>query len=402
MNSVLQFLNAPRASASRGPSNAAANAAAPGPRPATDAPKILCVDDDEDILNCMRRRLQRQYAVRTACAAKAALEIVRNEGPFEVIITDCRMPGMTGAELLAEMRGLAPETTRVMLTGATDLEAALEAINSGDVFRFLAKPTPGEQLDRIVAAAVQQHRLQASQRILLTRTVRGCLAAFADLLAVCEPEVFGRALRMRTLATRIALRLRADCLWELEAAALFAHVGMLGDSARDTGAERPMTDETTDRRTELAAVARRFIAGIPHFEPVSRILAGLGDCGEGAPRPAVATRDPVPLPSRILAAVADFAALSADVSPIEAIERLRRSGVHEPTLVDALRDAVSIDSAGAQAEESASMDYGVPEDAEPLLNTPRGEALVELLLARAESRSAALGRADDRRREEPS
>ena len=103
-------------------------------------PTILIVDDQESVRDMMLTFLGRQaYRVLAAESAPAALELLARE-PVDVIITDERMPGMTGTELLARTRRLYPDTIRMVLTGHADLEAAIRAINEGGIYRFFTKP----------------------------------------------------------------------------------------------------------------------------------------------------------------------------------------------------------------------------------------------------------------------
>ncbi|GAB7052635.1 EAL domain-containing response regulator [Catenuloplanes indicus] len=120
-------------------------------------PRLLLVDDDAKILSGLRRQLHSRYAVTVAEGGEAGLAAIAEQGPFAVVVSDMRMPGMDGATFLARVRVAAPLTTRVLLTGQTEPAAAIRAINDGQVFRFLNKPCPPETLDRCLQEAVVRY-----------------------------------------------------------------------------------------------------------------------------------------------------------------------------------------------------------------------------------------------------
>jgi two-component system, probable response regulator PhcQ len=121
---------------------------------------VLLVDDDFDILEMFGRVLKREpYQVELAAGAQAALRIL-DVRPVSVIVSDERMPGMLGTELLARLQAQYPETVRVMLTGQASLEVAQRAINDGQVFRFLTKPIEPRILIRTIREAIAERELR--------------------------------------------------------------------------------------------------------------------------------------------------------------------------------------------------------------------------------------------------
>ena len=130
-------------------------------------PRILCVDDEAQILEAMILNLGRRYHVSTALNGALGLEKIRSEAPFAVLISDMRMPGMDGATFLKHAFGEAPNTVRILLTGQAELSAAIAAVNEGQIFRFLSKPCPPASLLKTIEAAVEQNRLITSEKVLL-------------------------------------------------------------------------------------------------------------------------------------------------------------------------------------------------------------------------------------------
>ena len=101
--------------------------------------RILFVDDEERILRSLALQFRREYEVLTESDPLRALQRLKSES-VHVLVSDQRMPGMTGAELLAAAQQIAPQTLRILLTGYSDLDAAVAALNNGGIFRYLTKP----------------------------------------------------------------------------------------------------------------------------------------------------------------------------------------------------------------------------------------------------------------------
>jgi response regulator RpfG family c-di-GMP phosphodiesterase len=122
-----------------------------------ERPRILCVDDEPLILDALQRCLRRHFDVVTASDGATAILALEACPAFAVIVSDMRMPQMSGAELLSAARRLAPDTVRIVLSGYADAAAMDHAVNDSDVFLFLSKPCPPDQLRRHLADAVREH-----------------------------------------------------------------------------------------------------------------------------------------------------------------------------------------------------------------------------------------------------
>jgi len=117
-------------------------------------PRILLVDDEERILRSLGMLLRMHYQVFATSDGHEALAILKRE-KIHVLISDQRMPIMTGTELLRQARAIAPDTIRILLTGYADADAALEAVNDGEIFRYINKPWGPKELRDTIAQAVQ-------------------------------------------------------------------------------------------------------------------------------------------------------------------------------------------------------------------------------------------------------
>ena len=129
--------------------------------------KLLLVDDEPNLTSALVRSLDRsQFEIFTADSAQKGLMILAGND-IDVIVSDERMPGMTGSQFLAEVRKQWPNTIRMILSGQADLEAAVRAINEGEVYRFLLKPCHPKELQMTILQGLQQKKLVAQSRKLL-------------------------------------------------------------------------------------------------------------------------------------------------------------------------------------------------------------------------------------------
>ncbi|THF63832.1 response regulator [Pseudothauera nasutitermitis] len=121
--------------------------------------RLMFVDDESRILRSLALQFRRDYEVITQNDPQLALETLRNER-IDILVSDQRMPGMNGAELLARARTLQPASVRILLTGYSDLDAAVQALNDGEIFRYLTKPWNPQEMAQTIAQAAEQSRLQ--------------------------------------------------------------------------------------------------------------------------------------------------------------------------------------------------------------------------------------------------
>ncbi len=240
------------------------------------ADKVLFVDDEVDVLEGLRRTLHKEFEVHIAVGGAQALAVIEEHGPFPVVVSDMRMPGMSGAQLLARVKELAPDTVRILLTGYTDLNSAIEAVNDGHVFRFLTKPCPKELLVRSIAEAVEQYRLITVEHNLLEDTLLGSIKVLADVLNAANPEAFGRSLRIARYVRHMAAKLGADPHWSYEAAAALSQLGCITlDSdlilRAYTGAE--LSAEEQKLFNSHPEAGARLLEQIPRLGPVAWMIS---------------------------------------------------------------------------------------------------------------------------------
>jgi len=270
-----------------------------------ERPRILCVDDEPQILESLRDTLHRRFDVRVAGGGADALAQLGEEpDAFAVVMSDMRMPVMSGAVFLREARLIAPDATRILLTGYADIDAAVTAVNEGQLFRFLTKPCPAEDLLATCLAALEQHRLKTAERVLLEQTLRGSVRALAEVLALANPAAFGRSARVRSLVSRLARALELEETWEVEVSALLVNIGAVTlppETAEKLYAGNKLTPGEQSMVQRVPEVTRRILDNIPRLEGVLEILDNYQRdyAAMGAGRS-------IPIGSRILRIALDF------------------------------------------------------------------------------------------------
>ena len=150
----------------------------------TNLPRIIVVDDEEAILETMSFTFMDDYEVLTTTDAPEALQMLEEHSPVHVVITDQRMPGMTGVQLLKEVYDRFPDTVRIMLTGFADSEATIQAINDGHIYAYINKPWEPDDLKRVVRRAVEHFDLACENRRLVDdlRSANSIMQAVMDRL----------------------------------------------------------------------------------------------------------------------------------------------------------------------------------------------------------------------------
>lgn len=181
--------------------------------------KILMVDDDFNILSGYLRSLHGEFQLETAPGGNEGVQCILQKGPYAVVVSDMRMPGMDGIQFLARVKTMSPDTVRVMLTGVGEIEAAVQAVNEGNIFRFLSKPCDKELMAKTLTAALVQHRMIIAEKELLERTLHGSIQVLTEVLSLINPAAFGRAMRARRYIHHLAEALKLENAWQYEIAA---------------------------------------------------------------------------------------------------------------------------------------------------------------------------------------
>jgi len=241
----------------------------------TQKPKILCVDDETRILESFRRGLRHDFDLVTAESGMKGLIAIEELGPFEVIVTDMRMPAMDGVEFLTKAAKIAPQSVRMMLTGYADQQTAIQAINEGKIFRFLSKPTPVPMLIQAIYDAVEQFRLVTAEKELLEKTLTGAIKVLTDVLSITNSAAYARATQISNLALEIAFGLDVQETWKLQMASqlfLIGSVTVPEEVIEGYYTGHSLEDSVQGMIDEIPQVTRRLLEHIPRLDPVLSII----------------------------------------------------------------------------------------------------------------------------------
>jgi CheY-like chemotaxis protein len=237
--------------------------------------KILFVDDEENVLRGFERALRSQVEMDTAVGALEGLAAVTTRGPYAVVVSDLRMPGMNGIEFLSEVRKRSPDTVRLILSGNGDFDSVVASVNEGSIFQFLTKPCPADKLRGVLNTALKQYQLITAERELLEETLNGSIGMMTEVLSVVNPVAFSRASRIRTYVRHIAEQLHLPNRWEVDLAAMLSHIGCIAvpPEVLDKAAARmALSKDEEETFTAHPSIGHDLIAKIPRLEVIAEIV----------------------------------------------------------------------------------------------------------------------------------
>lgn len=312
-------------------------------------PRILFVDDDINILDGFQRTLRKRYSVDIAVGPMEGLRSINEHGPYAVVVADLKMPKMNGIDFLSRVKEVNPDTVRIMLTGHGDMDVAIQAINAGNVFRFLTKPCSPVDLEKALIAGTEQHRLITAEKEIMENTVKGITDVLIDILSMTNEEAMGRATRIKRFVRDIAVHLGELDIWFYETGALLSQIGcvilpenVLGKI--DTGEK--LEGEELQLFNQHPFIASDLIRKIPRLEGLAKMIAYQEKHydGRGIPIDRVKGKD-IPLGSRILKIVLDYDLLTnRGFSPGKSLQKmLERKGRYDPAVIKAFIEVLQME-----------------------------------------------------------
>jgi response regulator RpfG family c-di-GMP phosphodiesterase len=343
---------------------------------------LLCVDDEANILASLKRLFRPTgYRVLTATSGEEALALMEREA-VDLIISDMRMPGMNGAQVLAATRAHWPETVRILLTGYADMSSTIEAINSGQLHRYIAKPWDDNEVLLVVREGLEKKALlrekirlealtQAQNEELKSlnasleakvaeRTAElatahdklktgflNTIKTFSNLIELRGGQMAGHSRRVADLARRLGqeMKLPSGEAQDLFFAALLHDLGKFG--LPDALLGKPFNLLTPDERNEMVkhpAKGEALLMGLEQLHGAARLIRAHHERFDGQGYPDGLSGLAIPLGARILAAANDYDAVQQGAistkraSPEEALQYLNAGRGHryDPSVLDAL------------------------------------------------------------------
>jgi putative nucleotidyltransferase with HDIG domain len=286
---------------------------------------VLFVDDEQYVLNALGRLfMDEEMVVVTTSSPYEALEMLHGND-ISVVVSDNIMPGMTGIELLQKAKVVSPDTVRVMMTGQADLQSAVDAINKGEVLRYILKPWDDEEFKESVASSINSRRIIRSMRTADEHT----LYALAQMIELKDPYTRGHCDRVAKYATAIAEKLDLDTTLRK----YITHGSWLHDCGK-IGVPEAILNYHGRLSPDQKGVVKRHpvwgaeVARLAHLpEPVVNIILYHHERYDGAGYMGL-SGDRIPVEARIVSVADTYDALTSDrpyqhaVAPEEAQELL--------------------------------------------------------------------------------
>jgi response regulator RpfG family c-di-GMP phosphodiesterase len=367
-----------------------------------DDERILLVDDEPLVLVALHRALSTDFHIEMAVGSDEAMQALENQGPFNVLVSDFKMPGMNGVQFLTHAGKCYPETVRIMLTGQADLHAAMAAVNEGQVFRFLTKPCPAKVLARTLEAALDQYRLITAERELLRRTLMGSITLLTEVLSAVDPAAFSCSFRIKRYVMLLAKAVGFEDAWQLEVAGILSQIGCIAVLPPNAVQARSMDvlEDNPHLFSRQPLAAANLLRRIPRLETTAEIVAlQHKPYREYNPDDKDNVGEMVETGGQILHVAVELERLIRRGTDFrEAIREMRRwRGEYNPYLLDALEAAGEPSSRWAPAIVlAAKLDTSMVADEDiRALNgqvlVPKGEQLTCPLLERLRSFATAVG-----------
>ncbi|MBM3269906.1 MAG: response regulator [Candidatus Sericytochromatia bacterium] len=292
---------------------------------------LLVVDDELDNLELLQRTLRRDYRVVPANSGEEALEKLPDL-EVDLIITDQRMPGMTGIGLLEKAAEMGCGALGIILTGYTDAQDLMEAINSGYVYRYITKPWEPEELKLTLKRALESHAMSAENKRLM-RQLRDnhfrVLATLVTALEAKDPYSAGHSHRVKDLALAVGERigLSAKELEDLGEGALLHDIGEIGVREEVLNKPGKLTEEEFEHVKSHVRLGADMLSFVEEFAGIIPLVQLHHERLDGSGYPFGLKGDQIPMLARILAVVDTFDALVSDRPHRPALARSRAIAV---------------------------------------------------------------------------
>ncbi|MBN1501207.1 MAG: response regulator [Spirochaetes bacterium] len=313
--------------------------------------RIVLVDDDKNLLNSIIRQLRGKYELFTTEFPAEGLEYLKKRKDTALIISDYKMPVMNGAEFLRKSAEISPDSIRMMLTGQADMDAIVEIINEGNIFRFLTKPCSPDLFVKNIDDALRQYQLVMSEKDLLSKTLSGSIQVMMDIMVLAKPQVFAKSLRIKNYVGKMLSMIQTPNKWQIEIAAVMSQIGCItipDEILQKSYKNLPLEPEDRALLMLYTKTSSDIICKIPRLEPVAQIVKYQEKFydGEGIPNDNIKGNS-LPLGSRIIKIATDYdSLLNQNVSHEDAISKMiSRTGKYDESILKILNTVISQNTA---------------------------------------------------------
>lgn len=326
--------------------------------------KVLFVDDSVQLLSAIKRRLRKDLDLVVAEDAATALELMRTEGPFAVLVTDQNMPCIDGITLMETSMKAAPQTMRILMTGQDDPGITLDAVNRAHAYAVLKKPCSPESVLRVVSDAIERFKNLNTEQDILANTLLGTVEAVTGALGISGPDA-RRVISMRSCASKLAGQFQGIKPWQLDLAVMLTpmiRASIPPATRQKIDAGEPLNkDENMVLERAPQAVHDRLVR-IPRLEEVAEAILYCNHGYDGSGYPRNGKRGPeIPLLCRLYKIVADLgSALQTSGVPrslSEGFSILRRNEkLYDAKLLEACRQHLTETSVADTAPHYRAVD----------------------------------------------
>ncbi len=307
---------------------------------------VLLVDDEINILNSFRRTLRGHVELDLASSGQEALGKI-SQNQYAVIVTDMQMPEMNGLQLLEAVRERSPDTVRMMFTGNADQKTAVDAVNLGDVFRFINKPCTPQDLLNYIDAALRQYELIVAEKVLLNNTLKGVVSVLNEVLSLMSSEINEHNSRIQYHMHKLATAIKLKQSWSFEPMVQLSQLGYIifpESTLKSMSEGKLATEEDKQLFAQHPCLASDLLRKIPRMGAIANNILYQEKCydGTGFPYDDVKGSE-IPLGARMLKIVCAYTRLErAGLEADEAIQTLENEeGVYDPKLLAAFKNTLT-------------------------------------------------------------
>jgi putative two-component system response regulator len=277
--------------------------------------RILCVDDEPDIVSTLRRAFRKDYDVVTATSGMEGIELIKMQ-PFDLIISDQRMPGVTGDALLKFAMERQPEAIRILLTGYADMESLVKCVNDVGIYKYISKPWEPEMLRLTVVRALESLALKRKVAYFAAELKKGYVDVVTMLSVACEgrdEDTGFHVLRVQHYTEQLALAMGVSA----EDAEHMGLMSILHDIGKlyipDIILKKPakLDDTEWELMQRHAEFGVKILGDNPFFAIAREIAGGHHEKYDGSGYPNGLKGNDIPLSARIVAVADVFDALTS-------------------------------------------------------------------------------------------
>ncbi len=281
---------------------------------------ILVVDDEKNNVQLLKRTLRKKYNILTASDGIEALKIIQENGQnISLILSDQRMPNMTGTEFLAKVAETYPYIVKMLLTGYTDLDAMVDGVNKCNLFQYISKPVDPNDLELIVNTGIDAYELTLSKNMLLNdlrELFFTTVKSISSALDAKDTYTHGHSHRVTLFSLIMAQEMGLDekLIEEIETAGLLHDIGKIGVPEDILCKPGKLTNEEYGIIKQHAAGTKKILDTIPNLKHISLWASCHHERWDGRGYPGGLKEEEIPLPARILSVADTYDAMTSNRS----------------------------------------------------------------------------------------